>query len=249
MLKEERHHFILSQLTRYHKVLSSDLSNSLSVSEDTIRRDLKELSDSGKITKVHGGAMLNQLNPFSYREREVYALEKKLLLVQKAKDIIQNGQVVIMDGGTTNLALAKNLPKDLKATIFTNSLPIAVELTNHPLLEVMFLGGKILKNAQVTIGVDIIDALKYIKADICILGTRSIDSESGITDLDWEEAQVKRTIIEASNRVVSLSISEKINTANPFQVCGLQKLSILVTELHPDDELLKPYQKAGLEVI
>jgi DeoR family transcriptional regulator, fructose operon transcriptional repressor len=249
MLKEERHAQILRMINKYHKVLSSELSNELNVSEDTIRRDLKELSDMGHIKKVHGGAMLNPLNPFTYKEREVYAHEYKLTIAEKAQPLIRDGNVVIMDGGTTNLQFVKSLPKDLKTTIFTNSLPIAVELSSHPTIDVMFLGGKVLKNAQVTIGIDIIEALERIKADLCFLGTRSIDVESGITEIDWEEAQVKRTIINGATKVVCLLISEKINTTNPYLVCNLQKVSTIVTELSPDDDLLKPYAKAGIDIL
>lgn len=249
MLKEERHTFILDKLNKYHKVLSSELSHELNVSEDTIRRDLKELSDSGHIKKVHGGAMLNTLNPFNYKEREVYAHDNKLKIAEKAQNIIKDGQVVIMDGGTTNLEFARSLPKELNAVIFTNSLPIAVELTNHPNISVMFLGGKVLKTAQVTIGIDIINALTHIRADICILGTRSLDLENGLTEIDWEEAQVKRTIIDASNKIVCLAISEKINTGNPFLVCNLSQINMIVTELETNHELLQPYVQAGIEVL
>jgi DeoR family transcriptional regulator, fructose operon transcriptional repressor len=249
MLKDERLNYILDQVRDKDKVLSSDLSLALQVSEDTIRRDLKELADKGKVRKVHGGAMSVSSNPFSYKEREVYRHESKVYIVQKATELIQNGDVVIMDGGTTNLELARFLPKDLYATIFTNSLPIAILLSEHPSIELVFIGGKILKSAQVSIGIDVIESLQKIHADLCILGTRSIDFQRGITEIDWEETQVKRAIVRHSSRVICLCIQEKLNTSQPYHVCDTRSISTMVTDLDPADPILQPYRRAGIELI
>ena len=249
MLKEERHNYILEQLRSKQKVLTSVLSESLAVSEDTIRRDLKELSDIGRIHKVHGGALAPSLNPHNYADRKVYALESKIKIAEKAKDLIQDGQVVLMDGGTTNLELVRRLPQDLKATFFTNSLPVAVQLSEHPRIEVIFAGGKLLKEAQATIGSEVIEAFSAIRADLCILGTRSLDHEAGITEINWEEAKVKRAIVTAARRVVSLAISEKIDTIHAYSVCKIKQLHTLVTELNTDDEILIPYRQRGIELI
>lgn len=246
MLKEERLNFILTQVRKSKKVLTSELSQSLTVSEDTIRRDLKELSDSGKLRKVHGGAIANSFNPFSFQEREVYALESKVQIVKKAIHLIQDRHVLIMDGGTTNLELAKRLPKDLQLTIFTNSLPIAAQLSEHPHIEVVFAGGKLLKSAKVTVGMEVTDALNNLRADLGILGTRSIHHEFGVTELDWEEVKVKRAIVNASQRVISLAISEKLETVNPYQAADIKQIHTLITDLEPDDEILIPYRNEGI---
>ncbi|MEL6850643.1 MAG: DeoR/GlpR family DNA-binding transcription regulator, partial [Bacteroidota bacterium] len=152
MLKEERHSFILEELRLKKKVLTYELSEALEVSEDTIRRDLKELAEINQIKKVHGGAVSHSLNPYDYKDRQIFAQDEKIQIAEKARHLIKPHQVVIMDGGTTNLELAKRLPRELEATIFTNSLPIAVELSDHPKVETIFLGGKLLKKAQVTVG-------------------------------------------------------------------------------------------------
>lgn len=249
MLKEERQSFILEKLKHRKKVLTANLSHALHVSEDTIRRDLKELSDLGHLRKVHGGALASSLNPFSYADRKVYALADKVRIVEKALNLIQPGQVVIMDGGTTNLELAKRLPHDLQATIFTNSLPVAVQLAEHPTIEIIFAGGKLLKSAQATIGQEVIHTFSEIRADLCILGTRSIDLETGITEIDWEEAKVKRAIVAASQKTLSLAISEKLGTYTPYKVADIQQLGTLVTELDPHDALLLPYKRLGIQLL
>lgn len=249
MLKQERHNYILDEIRIHNKVLSSDLSVKLNVSEDTIRRDLKELSDNGKIKKVHGGAMSSSYIPFSHKDREIHAHAEKVTIVKKALSLINDDHVVVMDGGTTNLELARSLPEELKATIVTNSLPIAVQLTEHPNVENFFLGGKILKNAQVAIGLEVINALSKIHADLCIIGTRSIHHEMGITEIDREEAQVKEALINSAHHVVSLSISEKLNTVQPYHVENIEKINTLVTELDPHDLQVLPFINKGLKVI
>ncbi|MBX2842936.1 MAG: DeoR/GlpR family DNA-binding transcription regulator [Flammeovirgaceae bacterium] len=249
MLKEERLNYILDEIRAYNKVKSSDLSIQLNVSEDTIRRDLKELSDTGKIRKVHGGAMASSYIPFSYKDREVYAHEEKISIVKKAIPLIKDDQVVLIDGGTTNLELVRLLPQDLKATFFTNCLPVATQLAEHPNIEIVFIGGKIIKNALVSIGLDVINSLNEIQADICFLGTRSIHYKNGITEIDREEAQVKRAIAQSANHVVSLAISDKLDTLQPFKVEGINKINTIVTELDPNHERLDNYKKSGVEVL
>ncbi|MCB0838898.1 MAG: DeoR/GlpR transcriptional regulator [Bacteroidetes bacterium] len=249
MLKEERHNFILEELRTKNKVLTYSLSQVLSVSEDTIRRDLKELADLGQIKKVHGGAVAHSLNPFHYKDREVYALEEKIAIAEKAKNLIQPQQVVFMDGGTTNLELVKRLPSDLKATIITNSIPVATHLTDHPLIEIVFLGGKVLKSAQVTIGAEVVSAISNIRADKCILGTRSIHHQIGISEIDWEETMVKRAMLAASNEVACLVIADKIGTSQPYIIADIKQVSQMVTTLSRKNPILKPFIQAGVEII
>ncbi|WP_372802388.1 DeoR/GlpR family DNA-binding transcription regulator, partial [Lutibacter sp.] len=156
MLKEERHHYILDKIKLNRKVLSSNLSTELHVSEDTIRRDLNELSLNGLIKKVHGGALPIDNKAPSYEERSNYNLEEKNIIAKKAVKLIKEGQVIIMSGSTTNLQLAKIIPSDINATIYTYSLPIAIQLTEHPSIEIIFIGGKLNKPAQVTVGLDVV---------------------------------------------------------------------------------------------
>ncbi|KAA3439778.1 DeoR/GlpR family DNA-binding transcription regulator [Rufibacter hautae] len=249
MLKQERHNYILEEVRKQNKVLSSELSQKLSVSEDTIRRDLKELSDVGQIKKVHGGAMQNGYIPFSHKDREIYAHEEKVTIVRKAIQLIQDDSVVVMDGGTTNLELTRQLPLDLKATVFTNSLPIALQLSEHPGVETIFMGGKILRNAQVAVGLDVINFVADIHADICFIGTRSIHHVIGITDFDREETQTKQALISCARQVVSMPLSEKLNTTQPFKVSPIERVHTIITELAPDNPLLDNYRKAGLQIL
>jgi len=156
---------------------------------------------------------------------------------------------VLTTGGTTIVELAKALPVELRATFFTGSLQAAREYVHHPNIEVIFIGDRISKSSQLTVGGEAISRIRQIKADLCILGTNAIDIEHGVTDNDWEIVQVKKAMIESSKKVVSLTISEKLNSSQRLQVCRLEETDVLITELRPDDAVLKPYLDLGLQVL
>lgn len=248
MLKRERQSFILRQVNIHNKVLSSDLSIEMKVSEDTIRRDLNELSDDGKILKVHGGALSKSFH-LSISPGNVYSLDSKKIIAQKAISLIKDGMFVLTTGGTTIIELAKALPAELSATFITGSIPAAHEYTHHPNIELIFIGDKVSKVSQITVGGEAISKIRQIKADLCILGTNALDTINGLTDNDWDVVQVKKAMIESSDKVVSLSISEKLNTSQRIKVCDLQEIEILITELQPSHEMLVNYKKAGLEIL
>jgi len=248
MLKRERQSFILRQVNLHNKVLSSDLSQEMEVSEDTIRRDLNELSESGKIIKVHGGALSKSFH-LSLKSSNVYSLDEKKTIAHKASQLIKDGMFVVTTGGTTIIELAKALPSELSATFITVSLPVAYEYIHHPNIEVIFIGDKISKSAQISIGGEAISKIKQIKADLCFLGTNAIDVSNGITDSDWEVVQVKKAMIESSERVISLAISEKLNTTQRIKICEVNDIDVLITELDPGHDLLIPYHKSAIEIL
>jgi DeoR/GlpR family transcriptional regulator of sugar metabolism len=247
MLKSERQAYILHNINLHNRILSSDLSNSINVSEDTVRRDLQELADCGKIIKVHGGALSKSFHS-SFNASSVYGLQSKKIIAQKAAALIHDGMFVLTTGGTTILELAKALPENLKATFITGSLPVAMEYIHHPNIEVIIIGDKLSKSSKLTVGADAILKIKQLKADMCFIGTNALDPTNGLTDNDWEVVQVKKAMIESSTKVVSLTISEKINTTQPIKICDANNIDILITELEEGDKLLEPFKKAGIEI-
>jgi DeoR/GlpR family transcriptional regulator of sugar metabolism len=249
MLKKERQAYILHQVNLHNRVLSSSLSHEISVSEDTIRRDLQELADDGKIIKVHGGALSHSFNKLYFPTNGVYSEQFKKIIAQKAVGLISNGMSVLTSGGTTILEMARLLPPQLKATFISGSIPAVLEYMHHPNIDVILIGDHVSKSSKITIGPDAIAKIKQIRADLCFLGTNAIDLQNGVTENDWDVVQLKRAMIDSSERVVCLAISEKLNKFQPIQVCEPKKIDILITELSPDDELLKPYINAGIKVI
>jgi DeoR/GlpR family transcriptional regulator of sugar metabolism len=249
MLKKERQSYILQQVNLHNKVLSSSLSQEINVSEDTIRRDLIELSEEGKLLKVHGGALSRSFSQVHVPINGVYSQHEKKSIAQKAITLINDGMFVLTGGGTTIVEMARQLPGDLKATFVSGSIAAILEYMDHPNIEVILIGDRVSKNSKITVGSEAIFKIRQLKADICFLGTNSIDIQNGVTDNDWEVVQLKKAMIESSAKVVCLSIAEKINTYQPIQICPLNKIDILITELNPDDPLLKPYASAGIQLL
>ncbi|MEO6316293.1 MAG: DeoR/GlpR family DNA-binding transcription regulator [Chitinophagaceae bacterium] len=248
MLKEERHSYILHQINLHNKILSSSLSEQIQVSEDTIRRDLLELAQDGKIVKVHGGALSKSFNPVIGAQGNVYALEEKRVIARKALQFIKDGMFILTTGGTTITELARILPKDLQATFITVSLSAATEFTNHPNIEVIILGDKLSRNSKITIGAETILKIQHIKADLCFIGINAMDIDGGLMDNDWDVVQVKRAMIKSAKKVIALSISEKVNSFEPLKICDAAEIDILVTELEPGSEKLQPYTTKGIQI-
>jgi DeoR/GlpR family transcriptional regulator of sugar metabolism len=248
MLKKERQAFILHKVNLHNRVLSSDLSFEINVSEDTIRRDLQELSENGKLIKAHGGALSKSFYS-SFNSSQVYSLENKKCIAQKAATLIKDGMFVLTTGGTTIIELARALPENLQATFITGSIPAALEYMHHPNIEIILIGDKISKNAQLTVGGEAISKINQLKADICFVGTNALDVEHGLTDNDWEVVQVKKAMIQSAAKVVSLTIGEKINTCQRIQVCDVNAIDVLITELNTDDPILQPYIKKNVTVL
>ncbi|WP_126971129.1 DeoR/GlpR family DNA-binding transcription regulator [Gynurincola endophyticus] len=249
MLKKERQAYILHQVNLHNKVLSSGLSQEMNVSEDTIRRDLQELAEEGKLIKVHGGALSHSFNQVSYPVTDVYSQDNKRIVAQKAASLIRDGMFVITTGGTTIIEMAKALPPQLKATFISGSIPAVLEYIQHPTIDVIVLGDKVAKNSKITVGGEAISQVRKIRADLCFLGINAIDVKDGITDSDWDVVQLKKAMIESSQKVVCLTIAEKLNTLQPIHISPIQDIDVLITELPSTDPKLKPFIDAGITVL
>lgn len=249
MRKDERQKFILKEINLHNKVLCADLSLQLKVSDDTIRRDIIELAEIGKVVKVHGGAVgPSFVSPFS-GQNEVYALESKKIIAEKALKLIKNNSTVLTEGGTTILELAKLIPRNMKATFFTISPQIAITLSEFDNIEVITIGGRLLKNANLHVGSGMINQLSEIKADLCLLGANAFSVEEGLTDLDWEVVQAKKALVRSAKKTAVLTISEKLNTIQTIKICDVNQVNYLITELNPNDRSLVKYQDTNLTLL
>ena len=242
MLKEERQAYIIHQINIHNKVLSSDLSIQLNVSEDTIRRDLNELAESGKVLKVYGGALSKSFQ-YPFQEGNVYAKEAKKEIASKAISLIQSGMNILVGGGTSMIELARLVPKDIQCTFFTISPLVALELAEKENLEVFLLGGKLSRNTNVVSGSQVINELSDFKVDLCLLGTNSLSVEEGVTDSDWEVVQIKKAMIKSSQKLGVLSIVEKLNSNQKLRVCQLKDITYLITDLNPKHASLEEFSK------
>ncbi len=249
MLREERHLHILSTLRRDGKIVATDLSIALGVSEDTVRRDLRDLGEAGLLQRVHGGALPRSPATASHILRQRQAPEAKQAIARAAVGLLRAGQVILLDGGTTTLRIAQEIPPDFQATVITNSPAIAVTLAEHPRIEIIVIGGRLLKPDLVLLGAMAVEALHMIRTDICYLGICSIHPEVGLSVLDLEEAHVKRAMITGASEVVAVADSSKLGTAAPYVIGPIHMLTHLITEHGAGDDALAPYQAAGITVL
>jgi DeoR/GlpR family transcriptional regulator of sugar metabolism len=242
MLKEERQKIILRLINLHNKVLTTDLRDQLVVSEDTIRRDLIEMADQGLILKVHGGAMTKAFHyPFN-GQNTVYALEAKQVIAEKVAGLLKDDMMVLMEGGTTIMEIARKIPKGLKATFFTVSPLVALTLAEHEDIEVITIGGRLAKNANIHTGASLINELSNLKVDLCIIGTNGISVKDGVTDSDWEVVQVIKAIMRSAKKTAVVTIAEKLNTTQKIRIADLNSIDYIITELPPDNPVLSSYQ-------
>jgi DeoR/GlpR family transcriptional regulator of sugar metabolism len=228
MLTKQRHAFILSRLAQNGEVIAKALAQELNLSEDSIRRDLRELALDGKLQRVHGGALpvANAIGHINVRV--TLDSDEKTVLGKTAANLIQKGQVVIIDGGTTTLKLVTQLPTDLRATIVTHSPTIASALQNHEHIEVIMLGGKLFKHSMVNMGANTIEAASRINADLYFMGATGIHAKSGLTTGDFEEAQIKRVLHQQAAETFLMASAEKIGAASAYEITNTQSIAKVI---------------------
>ena len=248
MLKEERQQKILEILDEEQKIIASDLSQRFLVSEDTIRRDLKDLDQKKLIRRVHSGALKIGPPVTDFEKRQKISNDLKENLARKALPYIQENTVILIDGSTTNLQLVNALPINFKATIITNSPPIAMALAYHEQVEVLMIGGTLYKQSMVNLGIDTVEYLENIRADTYIMGIYNIDDQIGISVPTISESLVKRKMASISTEVIGLVTADKLGTVSSQIIGPANLLTYLVTE-YLTPSIAKLYTKQKIAVI
>ncbi|KQT69957.1 MULTISPECIES: DeoR/GlpR family DNA-binding transcription regulator [unclassified Aureimonas] len=230
MLTGERKALILDRLRREGRVLAKPLSEELGLSEDTIRRDLRELAGEGLLQRVHGGALPASpaLAPLDIRESVSPA--GKIAIGRAAAEMVRPGQVVFLDGGTTAIQIARHLPPDLEATVVTHSPAVALELARHPRLVVETIGGRLFRHSMVAVGAAAAEAIGRVRADLYFMGVTGIHPEIGLTTGDAEEAAIKRLLSTQAAETVVLGSREKIGAVSAHKVVGWEAVDAVIVE-------------------
>ncbi len=249
MLTTQRKKQILALLKSHGQVIAKEVSGAMGVSEDTIRRDLRELAQEGLLQRVHGGALPASPAMADFAGRERISHEGKIAIGRAAAAMIHPGQVAILDGGTTAREIARHLPVEMKATIVTHSPTIALELLHHPEIEVILIGGRMFKHSVVAVGAAAVAAVAPIHADLFFMGVTGIHPKTGLTTGDFEEAAMKRALSHAAAETWVLASSEKLNAASPYSVVPLAEVAGIVTDKTADPSLTRPYEDMGLVVV
>jgi DeoR/GlpR family transcriptional regulator of sugar metabolism len=249
MLTRQRKQHILEALRRDGQVIAKAISVELGLSEDTIRRDLRELARQGLLQRVHGGALPAAPAAADFSTRQSLSTREKAAIGKACAAMVRPGQLVFVDGGTTAVQLARHLSPDLSATIVTHSPSVAVELVDHPRLEVILIGGRLFKHSVVAVGATALETIVRIRADAYFMGVTGVHPTAGLSTGDAEEAGVKRALMAAAAETVVMASPEKLGAASPHLIAPAAQASILVTTqaIAPAD--VTAYEALGLTVV
>ncbi|MEU2653705.1 DeoR/GlpR family DNA-binding transcription regulator [Streptomyces sp. NPDC007325] len=249
MLAAERRDHLLALLAREGKIVAKNVASDLGISEDTVRRDLRDLASEGLCQRVYGGALPVSPAVADYGARQAVAPEGKRKVATVAAGLVRPGSTVILDGGTTALAVVHALPQDLPCTVITHSPPIAAALLDHPLAEVFVLGGRLFKHSAVTCGAAAVEAAQNVSADLCLLGVTGVHPEAGLTTGDVEDAAMKRALAARAADTYVLASSEKIGAASRFRVLPWEGISGVITDKGPHDPVIEELTARGVDVL
>ena len=180
--------------------------------------------------------------------RQQIASEPKAAIGKAAAAMVRPGQLVFLDGGTTAVQMARHLPRDLRATVVTHSPSIAVTLVEHLEIEVILIGGRLFKHSLVTVGAATMDAISRVHADAYFMGVTGVHPSKGLSTGDFEEAQIKRALMEAAAETIILASSEKLNAVSPHVIAPLDSVSVIVTERDAPRDFLDACTGFGISI-
>jgi DeoR/GlpR family transcriptional regulator of sugar metabolism len=249
MLVAERRDLLLGRLERDGRIVAKDLAAELGVTEDSLRRDLRELAAAGLCQRVYGGAVPVSPAMADYATRTGVATGSKQRVALAAAALVRPGSTLLLDGGTTALAVARALPGDLSATVVTHSPTVAAALVENPTVEVYVLGGRLFKHSAVTCGAAAAEAARGVQADLFLLGVTGVHPQAGLTTGDPDEAAMKRTLAGRAADTYVLASSEKIGAASPFAVLPLAEVSGVISDAPADHPVLRELTRAGVAIV
>ena len=252
MLAVERQSRITEALRTSRTLSTEDLANELGVSLETIRRDFVVLEKRGTLSRVHGGATITlghagEEAPFV--ERSGSATEAKTRIGRAAAGLLQSGQTVIIDIGTTAVSVARAIPRDFSGTVATCSLLVAAELAEHPSVDVLVCGGKLRAGDLALSNATALAFFSVLHADIAFLGSGGVDADAGLTDFYLDEAAVRQAMVRNSARAYALADSSKFGRVARFTVVGFDELAGVITEAEPSPQLRDAITRSGGEVV
>lgn len=247
MLTATRQAKILESVRAGGEVRVEDLAVHFGVSPSTIRRDLNALSADGLLRRVRGGGSL-EADRIPFRDVATHHSDEKAGVAARAADLVADGDVVLVDIGTTTALLAERL-RGRRITVITASLAVIDALRDDDVVELIVLGGALRKNYYSMVGALTEQALAQIRADVCFLGTSGVRADGSIADTTGMEVPVKRAMIASSERVVVLADRGKFPGTGLLGVCGPEDISVIVTNKGADAATCEHLADAGVEVV
>lgn len=249
MMTSERRALIMTRLQQEGRVVAKTIAEELDLSEDTIRRDLREMASEGLLARVHGGALPIEPALPDFATRKSLSSAEKHKLGRLGASLVRAGHTVFLDGGTTNAELARALPRDIAFTVVTHSPTIAAELEHHPSAEVILIGGRIYKHSMVAVGAVASAAIATIRPDIFFLGVTAAHPRHGFSTGDYEEAAIKRQIAGQSARTYVALTADKLERVSPVTIMPLEAATGVLVSGAVVAEHLDMLDAAGIEVL
>ncbi len=251
MLIDERRQHVLARIQRDGRVIVGELSDQLGISRITIRKDLEYLQSKGLLQRTHGGALAVQsgalFDPSLPDKEKLHSKEKERIAAAAAK-LVQEGQCVILDSGTTTTAIARALRQFSNLTIITNAVNIAAELTNTS-CEVILTGGTLRKNSFSLVGPLAEEVLREIHADVLFLGVDGFDPEIGVTTPNVLESRVNRVMVAAAETVVVVCDSTKFGRHSLALIVPSEKIDVVITDDNVEPRYREQIQQFGIRMI
>jgi DeoR family transcriptional regulator, aga operon transcriptional repressor len=250
MLNEERRRSILDVLQREGRVLVTDLARQFRISQITIRKDLETLDAQGLIQRTHGGALplhAGALLDPTLREKEKLHRKEKMKIAIAAAKLVEEGQSVLLDSGTTTTAIATALKHFAKLTVITNATNIAAELTGTN-VEVILTGGTLRKNSFSLVGPLAEQTLRQLSADILFLGVDGFDTRAGLFTPNILEAQVNRIMVEISSRKIAVCDSSKFGRRSLCNIMPPSAVDQVITDKGVSKHDMEVLRDAGVKV-
>jgi DeoR family transcriptional regulator, fructose operon transcriptional repressor len=251
LFAEERKDKILQMLEKNNKLLVPDLCEHFQVSPATIRNDLREMENSGLLKRTHGGALSNQKTGFELNsyQKEISHLNEKQAIAKYALSLVEDGDTIAIDTGTTTFEFAKQLiTKKLDITVVTNDIQIALFLEQASFSNILLIGGIVRKNFHCTIGPTAINMLSEFSVDKAFMATNSISLEKGLTTPDMHQAEIKKTMIRIASEVIVLCDSSKFGNNAFVQVAPVSSVTQIITDKNIDIRELKAFQAKDIQV-
>ena len=252
MLPEERRRKLLYHISVKGSVNVPDLCTFLSVSAATVRRDLHLLENRGLLKRTHGGAVSPSTSTtfeLPHRDKQHKHGAEKRAIARCASGLVQNGDVIVLDSGSTILALAQQLKEKRDLTIITTDLKIALELSDVPGLDVIITGGRVRAHFYAVVGPIAEGVLDGLHANIAFLGADALHARTGVTNANIDEVPVKRKVLAAGQRKVLLADHSKFGRVSLAKVCDLGSFDDIITDSGLNDDDLMQYRDVTSTVI
>jgi DeoR/GlpR family transcriptional regulator of sugar metabolism len=250
MLAHERQSRIEKYVLQHFSVTVKELSEQFDVSPMTIRRDLELLEQKGQVLRVHGGVVAPSIQMGSLEEeRAALNISQKALIGEAASRLVEDGQTLFIDAGTTTIELAARLVDRRGLTVVTNSVKVLSALADSPGINLIGVGGSVYGGAWSFVGPLAETSLRRFHSDLAFLGITSLSLDRGLTEVNYFEADIKSLIIHQSQHVVLLADSSKFEKVSPISVAPLSDIDTIITDNGLPMELVNSYRMAGVEII